>query len=83
MRLVKVTWLDAHAGMDFVDKKDLDEKHQPRVVESVGWLYRKDDAGITIVGCSDNEESFDRQLFVPACMIQNVTVFGAGRTWVG
>ena len=36
---------------------DIDTFHGPRQVHSVGWLFKEDDEGITIVACFDNKSS--------------------------
>jgi len=72
-KLVMVTWHDAHSSA----AEDYDEArhHQPCVMYTVGWLVKKDDAGVT-VACERYDEDgvwcFRAPTFIPAGMVVKV-----------
>jgi len=72
-KLVMVTWHDAHSvvGSDYIES----EHHQPCVMHTVGWLVKRDDAGIT-VACEryahEGGWAWRQPTFIPAGMIQKV-----------
>lgn len=78
MPAVVVTWLDAHSIHEFQEEDDMGVQHKARVVQSVGWLFRHDETGVTIAGCYDDEGIYDRHLFVPAGMVLSVQKIGRG-----
>lgn len=76
-QLVIVTWVDAHADDDFHSAEQIAERHVPRIAESVGWLVQEDAAGITIVGCRDDEGTYDRRIFIATGMVQSIQSLSA------
>lgn len=77
MKVAIVTWHDAHASQDFQDSAEVTERHAPRLVRSVGFVYKRDRVGITIVRCTDDQDDFDGRLFIPAGMIKTVRILRA------
>jgi hypothetical protein len=75
LRLAIVEWHDAHASGDFEDDELLEDKHKPRRVQSVGWVWRYDKQGITLVACVDQDTppDYDRRLFIPKGMVRRVS----------
>ena len=48
--LVFVTWNDANVGGDdIVTPENIDAYHKPTVVRTLGWLFKEDEIGVTIV----------------------------------
>jgi hypothetical protein len=72
-RLVMVTWHDAHSTA--ADDYDEAKHHQPCVMYTVGWLMKKDEAGVT-VACErymENEEwRYRAPTFIPSGMVVKV-----------
>ena len=61
--LVYVEWEDAHANGGWQDKID----HTPALCWSVGYLYKEDRKGITLIGSGtgNNEEAVGNTQFIP------------------
>ena len=76
-QLVVAVWEDAWAdGTDSVSEHDHDAKHRPTVMQTIGWLLRDDDVGISIFNerCLDKgEESYRSRTFILRSMIRSVT----------
>lgn len=67
-------WGDAHESVSPHDHVDL--KHKATVMQSVGWLMRDDEAGLSIFNerCLDQgEESYRGRTFIPRAMVRSVT----------
>lgn len=68
-RLVIVTWNDANGTATKVYE---DKDHAPVVISTVGWLLKKDDAGISIA-CEryqdDEKMAYRGHTFIPAGMV--------------
>ena len=61
--LAYVEWEDAHANGGWQDKVD----HSPALCWSVGYLYKEDRKGITLIGSGSgkNEESVGNTQYIP------------------
>jgi len=74
--LARVRWDDAHgdANQTVYDLTDL--AHEPLVVESVGYVVRKDDTGVTMftdrVHQQDGSFSWRGRGFIPNGMIREI-----------
>lgn len=74
MRLMLVRWNDAHSvsAEDF----DADKHHKPYVMETIGWIVKRDAAGISLANerCTDEGVTKYRgSTFIPAGMVVRVT----------
>jgi len=67
-RLVKVQWHDAHAT-SFTAYAEHEIPHAALIVETVGWLLREDDSGVSVANewCADG--SYRGYTFVPKGMV--------------
>jgi hypothetical protein len=74
-KLVKVKWLDAFGEVDKTIFNEYEISHEPLILESVGWVLREDDTGITIaMDCNPKEDfSFRNVGFIPRQMILEVS----------
>lgn len=74
--LAAVSWNDAWADAhDTVAPTDLDEKHKPTVMKTVGWILRDDEAGISLFNerCLDaGDTSYRSRTFIPRMMVISV-----------
>ena len=61
--LVYVEWEDAHANGGWQDKID----HTPAMCWSIGYLYKEDRKGITLIGSGSgkSEEAVGNTQFIP------------------
>lgn len=77
--LVIVTWNDAHgdSGSAFSEHEI---PHAPIVIDSVGWLLREDDAGVTVAAEFCHDGTWRGVTFVPRGMIQAVRPATRART---
>ena len=69
-----MTWRDAWSDNNDYSDDELDNKHEPVIVRSAGFLKRRDKTGITLVGCIDSDGGKHRPLFIAAGMIQSVVI---------
>lgn len=78
-QLVIVVWDDAWAdGTDSIGEADYDAKHRPTVMQTIGWLLRDDDKGVSVFNerCLDKgEEVYRSRTFIPRAMIKSCTPF--------
>lgn len=72
MKIVEVTWRDAHADNEVQKPEDVDEAHKPHMVRSVGYLYLNDKIGVTLVRDIDEDGALDGRLFIPRGMIEKI-----------
>lgn len=75
--IVIVVWDDAHGSAHREVTED-DMPHRPLVMQTIGWLLRQDELGISIANeyCSDAESACYRgHTFVPIGLIRSVTPF--------
>jgi hypothetical protein len=77
--LAVVTWDDAwSAGIELLTAKDIDEKHKPAVMETLGWVIKEDIAGVWVSSerCLDpGETSFRGHTFIPRSLITTIRPF--------
>lgn len=74
MKVAIVEWIDAHASNDFQGDIEVLDLHKPRRVTSVGFVYKNDAIGVTLVRDEDDLREFDGRIFIPAGMIKKVKV---------
>jgi hypothetical protein len=74
MKLVKVIWNDAFTDLTKHVYSAAEINHEPAVLESVGWLLREDEIGITIAQDKITGEEFTYRNvgFIPRGMIVNI-----------
>ena len=68
IRLVVVTWKDAHGSPAQFKKKD----HAPLIMTTVGWLLCQDDRGLSIANERQEDGVYRGQTFIPSGMIQHI-----------
>ena len=66
--LVIVRWNDAHTA-EATQYAVADVPHSPLVIETVGWLLRDDDAGISLVSERLDNAQYRGYTFVPRGMV--------------
>lgn len=75
--LVLVVWSDAWAESgDSTSVTEAHEKHRPMTMQTVGWVLREDESGISIFNerCLDQgEEVYRSRTFIPRAMVKSVT----------
>lgn len=72
MRLVMVTWHDAHGGLDC----DLARDHKPVTMKTVGWLLKRDESGVMVAAehyVEDGAVRYRDYTFIPAGMVVKVS----------
>lgn len=78
-QLVIVVWDDAWAdGTDSIGEGDHDPKHRPTVMQTIGWLLRDDEKGVSLFNerCLDKgEEIYRSRTFILRSMIRSITPF--------
>jgi hypothetical protein len=72
MKLIEVTWRDAHSSFETLSADELEDFHKPCITRSVGYELRNDPDGISLAGCEDEDGEWDRPLFIDRGMIVNV-----------
>lgn len=68
VRLVAVTWRDAHGSDGVFSEKD----HAPVLMTTVGWLLCKDANGVSIANERHEDGSYRGQTFIPAAMVKKI-----------
>jgi hypothetical protein len=75
--IVAVQWYDAWADAhENVSLADASERHKPTLMETLGWLVRDTEVGVSIFNerCLDQgEESYRGRTFIPRAMVRSVT----------
>lgn len=74
-----VVWDDAwSAGIELLTLKEIEEKHRPSVMQTLGWMLKSDSTGVWIASerCLDKgEECYRGHTFIPRQLIKSVTPF--------
>lgn len=70
-RLVKVIWLDAHASSTTAYAEH-EIPHSAIEIQTVGWLLRQDDAGISVANEYCADATYRGYTFVPTALIKSV-----------
>lgn len=77
--LAVIVWDDAwSAGIEVLTIKEIEEKHKPSVMQSLGWVIKTDAAGVWISSerCMDKgDECYRGHTFIPRSLIKSVTPF--------
>lgn len=73
MKIVTVYWRDAHADNEIQKPEDVAAEHKPHMVYSVGFLFKKDKTGVTLVRDIDEDGALDGRLFIPRGMIEKIS----------
>lgn len=77
--LAVVVWDDAwSAGIEVLNQKDVEEKHRPSVMQTLGWILKEDDLGISIANerCLDKgDECYRGHTFIVRSLVKSVTPF--------
>lgn len=72
-----VWWEDAQgSATTIISKSSIEEKHKPIVMETMGWIVRDDEKGISICNeryTEDGEVQFRGHTFVPRSLIVKVS----------
>ena len=69
-----VAWLDAHATLDEMSEQDIIGAHRPAHIETVGYIVRSDETGVSIAGewlpaANGGDETYRSVTFVPRGMV--------------
>src|SRR5262245_51565615 len=78
LQLALVTWWDAWQDTDnFSTAHGIAQTHKPLVVETLGWIVKDDEVGISVVNERTNEdgEEFRGRTFIPRAMVRSVTLY--------
>ncbi len=68
--LLLVSWKDHSADGSWAD---VDKFHGPSICNSVGWLFKEDDEGMTIVAnIGDADETGNLQYILKSCIVSRV-----------
>lgn len=74
-----VIWDDAwSSGIEILTLKEVEEKHHPSIMQTLGWVLQDDDRGISIANerCMDKgDECYRGHTFIPRSLIKSVTPF--------
>lgn len=72
--LVRVSWLDAHSGANYLTEYSADDiPHGPAHAYTVGYMIRNDEKGITVMGeFFPDDAQFRGRTFIPAGMVLGV-----------
>jgi hypothetical protein len=77
--LAVVVWDDAWSGgNDLITLKDVEEKHRPSVMQTLGWVLKEDFTGVFVANerCMDlGDECYRGSTFIPRSLIKSVTPF--------
>jgi hypothetical protein len=78
-KFVSCIWLDAVSeSTNTATLRSVEEDHHPARMETVGWLLREDERGVSIFNerCLDGEEiEYRDRTFIPRGMIQSLTEY--------
>lgn len=74
--LVYIEWDDHHSNDGW--QAEADVKHSPAPCRSVGWLYKEDEKGVTIVG-SVNDTDVGNNLYIVRSCITKYKVLRKGK----
>lgn len=78
-----VVWDDAQTGsIASVSVKDIDTIHRAAVMQTLGWVLRSDEAGISIANerCLDaGDETYRGHTFIPRSLVKSETPFNLTR----
>lgn len=81
--LCVVVWDDAQSNsVSSVTIKAIDEVHKPAVMQTLGWLLKEDEGGVSVANerCLDQgDETYRGHTFIPRKMIISVTPFTLAR----
>ena len=69
--LVKITWQDAHASTT-VAYADHEIPHAAMEIQTVGWLLKEDEAGVSVANEFCSDATYRGYTFVPRGMIKSV-----------
>lgn len=73
---VEVVWDDAH-GDALRIVSDIDLPHRPTVMQTMGWLLRDDEVGVSVANercLDDGDDSYRGHTFIPRSLVRSVTV---------
>lgn len=78
-KLAVVVWDDAwSAGIEVLTVREVQERHKPSVMQTLGWVLVDDEQGISIANerCADKgEECYRGHTMIPRSLIKSVTPF--------
>lgn len=75
-QLVILSWNDAHTDVAEFSMAELNDRHKPMVIETVGWLLRADtEFGVSLANEKTGPDTFRGFTFVPNGMINSLKPF--------
>jgi hypothetical protein len=80
---VVAVWDDAWGdATDSASAKDVDDRHKPTVIQTVGWMLKDDEKGVSIFNeryMDEGETEYRSRTFIPRSLIRSVTPFNLVR----
>lgn len=73
--LVIVEWLDAWTNELGVTVEDVGASHRPVKVQTIGWLLKDDEVGVSLANEHFDDGSYRGRTFILRSMIASVTPF--------
>ena len=84
LHVVEVVWDDAHgAAIGDVTLSDIGNYHRPTVMQTLGWLLKDDDVGVSVANerCMDQgDETYRGRTFIPRVLVKSVTTIKTAHT---
>lgn len=78
--LVIVEWTDAWGDNEVaISMEDVESHHRALIVETMGWLLREDENGVSLANEVYNS-NFRGRTFIPRGMIKSITPYRLTRT---
>jgi len=78
--LVIVHWLDAWTNELGVTVEDVGATHKPMPVQTIGWLLKEDETGISLANEYFDDGSYRGRTFIPRSLVVKVTPYVPPRT---
>jgi hypothetical protein len=70
--VVCVEWLDHHRSDDWVSAENI--QHEPALCKTIGWEFKNDDVGITIVGSIDESGNYGNIMFIMKSCVRKYSI---------
>lgn len=70
--LIYVVWKDHNADGSWADEKDFE--HGPSICHSIGWLFKEDEEGLTIISNLADAQISNRQYILKNCITRRTVI---------
>ena len=77
--MIVLLWKDAHTSTDEFSITELNDKHRPWQIETVGWLLRNDEEGVSLANEKTGSDTFRGHTFVLKSMVVSVKPYKTPR----